>query len=747
MQDLLSRMTIEEKTTQLMQGDISNWVNTTTGEFNETGLVENFEQKAGQFFAGLDMTWEVLTTNIRRGQDYAMNETRLGIPALVHSEGIHGFLIGNATIFNSAIGQACTWNRTQTHEMAKQIALESKALGVSQLFSPSADLARELRFGRVEETFGEDPYLVGEMAAAYIEGLQGENVMATIKHYTGFSMPEQGLNTGPVHGGERELRRTWLPPFHKAIIDAGAWSVMSSYNSYDGVPMVSDHHVLTEILRNEWEYEYYVVSDAGGTDRLASRFFICPEPLNDYGESVTEGNECITLEALVAGNDVEMVGGSFNFRAIPALVEAGRLSEDVVDTAVSRLLRAKFAMGLFEHPYQIAPESEWHNIINNDHAKQLAREQDRDSIVLLKNDHDILPIAKNRTVAMIGPMADGFMNYGDYVVYRSQYRGVTPRDGVEAVIGEEQVTYAQGCERWSLDQSGFEEAIEAAEGADVAVVVVGTWSRDQVELWQGLNATTGETVDVNDLSLVGAMGPLVEAIVNTSTPVVVVFQSGKPVTEPWLSNTTASIVQQFYPSQEGGNALADILFGDTNPNGKLSVSFPHSVGDLPVHYDYLNSGRQTPVDPGFQGADGQLYFERAYALGNPGPWFPFGHGLSYTTFEYSNVTLSSTNVTATDVITATVEVTNNGTRDGGEVVQLYVKDMLASVDVPNKQLKGFEKVLISAGETVEVEIELDVAQLGVWNRTMQYEVEAGDFTIYMGSSSGDLRANATLRVG
>lgn len=408
-QDLLSRMTIQEKAAQLMQGDISNWLNTTSGTFNHSGLVQNFEQKAGQFYVGYPISWEWLAENIKRGQDYAVNQTRLGIPALVQTEGIHGFLIGNATIFNSPIGYACSWNRTQVEQMARQIGREAQALGVSQLFAPLADLARELRYGRVEETFGEDGYLTGELAYSYVKGLQSLNVAATVKHYTGFSNPEQGLNTGPVHGGERELRTTWLPSFKRAIMDAGAWSIMSSYNSYDGIPIVADHHTLTEILREEWGYEYFVTSDAGGTDRLSNAFYVCSPELNSYGGPITEGNECITLNALPAGGDVEMGGGSFNYRAIPELVASGRLDEGLVDTAVARLLRTKFAMGLFEQPYQIAPRSEWHNIINNDYAKRLAREIDRDSIVLLKNDHGVLPLDKNKKVAVIGPMAKGWM--------------------------------------------------------------------------------------------------------------------------------------------------------------------------------------------------------------------------------------------------------------------------------------------------------------------------------------------------
>jgi beta-glucosidase len=756
-------MTLQEKTTQLMQGDISNWLNVTSGTFNRTGLETSFDQKAGSYYVGYPISWDWLVDNIKVAQDYSMDETRLGIPPIVQTEGIHGFLIENATIFNSPIAHGCSFNRSLIERMAKQIAVEAKALGVTQLFAPVADLARELRFGRVEETYGEDPYLAGQFALHYVLGMQSLNVSAMIKHFAASAMPEQGLNTGPIHAGERELRTTWLEPFKPAIREGSVWSIMSSYVSYDGIPQVADHHTVTEILREEWGYDFYVMSDAGATDRLASPFRICPSPLNKYGQEVNEGNDCVTLEALPAGTDVEMGGGSFNYRSIPELVEAGRLDIATVDQAVARQLRTKFTMGLFENPFPAVLKSERENLINTPEAKELARDLDRESIVLLKNDEKILPISKSAKVAVIGPMADGFMNYGDYVVYQSQYRGVTPLAGIRNAVGNGTVSYAKGCERWSIDQSGFPEAIAAAEAADVAVVVVGTWSRDQQELWQGVNAyvsrsistwmatckltvhrTTGEHIDVSDLNLVGAMSPLARAIVDTKTPTVIVFSSGKPITEDWISNTTASLVQQFYPSEEGGNALADILFGDHSPSGKLSISFPHDVGTLPINYDYLNSGRTS--NPGMILESGEIVFGSNYVTNTPQPWFPFGYGLSYTTFAYSALTLSAYNATATDTITASVSITNNGTRDGAEVVQLYVKDMLASVDVPNIRLKGFEKVMVPAGETVEVEMTLDVGELGVWNRKMEYEVEAGAFTVWAGASSLDLRSNATLMV-
>ncbi|KAB2579451.1 Beta-glucosidase BoGH3A [Lasiodiplodia theobromae] len=733
-QDLLSRMTLQEKVAQLIQGDITNFINATTGEFNASGLVWNMEWRAGQIWTGYPIPQQTIAEAGKIAQDYLLHNTTLGIPALLQNEGIHGVSYFNSTIFNSPIAHACSFNTELIGEMADVIAEEALALGINQIFAPVVDLARELRFGRVEETYGEDPYLAGEMGYAYVRALESHNVSAMVKHFAGFSNPEQGLNTGPVHGGERELRTTWLPPFHRAIIDAGATSVMSAYHSWDGVPAVADHHTLTDILRGEWGYEYYVSSDAGGTDRLCKSFKMCrADPID---------KEAVTMYALPAGNDVEMGGGSYNFETIIDLVGSGKLDLDIVDEAVARTLRTKFVLGIFEDPYRAVPANETAQHIHTAKSVALARKLDAESIVLLENKESVLPLDKSANVAVIGPMAD-FMNYGDYVVEGSQYRGVTPFAGIKAASSGT-VTYALGTERWSNDQSGFPEAIAAAEAADVAVVVVGTWSRDQTELWTGLNATTGEHVDVHSLRLVGAQNALVKAIIDTGKPTVVVFQSGKPVTEPWISRNATALVQQFYPSEEGGNALADVLFGDHNPSGKLSVGIPHDVGTTPVFYDYLNSGRT--IDAGEIYDNGTMLFGHQYVLSTPVPLYEFGYGKSYSEFAYSNVTLSQAEVGASDVVTASVSVTNNSTRDGQEVVQLYVSDLIASVAVPNKELKGFKKVLVKAGETVDVDFDIDVSKLGVWDIRMKYVVEPGEFAIYVGSSSADLRGNATLTV-
>lgn len=399
--DLLSRMTIEEKTAQLLQGDISNWINTTTNAFNYSGLVWNFANRAGQFYVGYPIAQSWISEGIKKAQDYIMKNTTLGIPAFVQTEGIHGLLVGNATIFNSPIAHACSWDPELVQDMAAVIAQESLALGVNQLFAPLADLARELRYGRVEETFGEDAHLVGEMAYSYVKGVQGGNVSATVKHFAGFSMPEQGLNTGPVHGGERELRTTWLPSFKRAIIDAGAYSIMGAYHSYDGIPAIADHHMMTEILRDEWGYKYWLTSDAGATDRLCCSFKMCQcKPID---------MEAVTLYALPAGNDVEMGGGSYNFKTIPKLVEEGKLDIKVVDTAVARQLRAKFEMGLFENPYLGVSPNKTKELIHTKKNVELARKLDAESIVLLENRKNTLPLSKSANVAVIGPMAD-FVN-------------------------------------------------------------------------------------------------------------------------------------------------------------------------------------------------------------------------------------------------------------------------------------------------------------------------------------------------
>ena len=421
--DLLKRMTIEEKTSQLLQGDIRNWLNIDNNKFNASGLAWSTDKRGGSYYVGVAIPPQWINDAVKKAQDYAVTNTSLGIPPWVQTEGIHGLLAINATIFNSPIAQACSFNPELIRKMGAAIAEESKAIGVNQILGPLADLARELRFGRVEETYGEDPYLTGEMAYEYVKGLQGGGVSAMVKHFTAFASPEQGLNTGPVHGGERELRTTYLPPFHRAIIDGEATSIMTSYNSYDGVPVVASHFMLTQILRNEWGYKYFTMSDAGATDRLCFAFKMCEEKPID--------KVAVTNYVLPAGNDVEMGGGSYNFEVIPQLVKAGKLDIKIVDTAVERELRAKFKMGLFEKPYLGSPASAFDRHVHTKEHVALARQLDAESIVLLENHNNVLPLKKTANVAVIGPMGHGYINYGDYVVWNSSKRGVSPYDGIK----------------------------------------------------------------------------------------------------------------------------------------------------------------------------------------------------------------------------------------------------------------------------------------------------------------------------
>ncbi|KXX73014.1 Periplasmic beta-glucosidase [Madurella mycetomatis] len=708
--DLLSRMTIEEKASQLLQGDIRNWMNETTGALNRTGLEWSTRVRGNSFYVGVSVPNEWLSEHIKAAQDYIQEDTYLGIPAFVQTEGIHGFLAYNATIFNSPIAHGCSWNPALVEEMAGVIAKEARAIGANQLFAPVADLARELRHGRVEETYGEDGFLAGELAYAYVKGVQSAGVSAMVKHFAAFDITEQGLNTGPAHGGERELRTTFLPEYRRAIMDGGAFSIMTAYHSYHGIPAVSDPHLLTDILRDEWKYKYFTMTDAGASDRLCVDFKMC-------------ASDPIDKDAIVQSSTSSRPAVTWRWEEIPALVSSGKIEENDVDTVVARVLRAKFELGLFETPFPGLPTPR-----GQQGASRGKTCRSR---------------AEDASIVVIGPMAHGYMNYGDYVVADSATYGITPLDGIKAV-GEGQITYSKDCERWSTSQEGFPEAIAAAEAADVAVVIVGTWSRDQNELWQNLNATTGELVDVNSLDLVGAQEPLVRAIVEAGKPTVVVFSSGKPVTAPWISDNAAALIQQFYPSEQGGTALASVLFGDVNPSGKLAVSFPHSVGDLPVYYDHWDSGRSASPNAGVAHENGTLVFGRQYVLGEPRPLYEFGYGQSYSTFTYSDVAVDKQAVHERDTVTVSVTVKNTSDRDGKEVVQVYVKDLVASVVVPNIQLKGFEKVFIKAGESKRVSVKVKMQDLGVWNSRMKYVVEPGDFRFFVGASSNDFRGNVTV---
>ncbi|KAI8070929.1 glycoside hydrolase family 3 protein [Gongronella butleri] len=716
-EDLLKRMTLEEKQYQLMQ---NNMIEVDYGML-KNGTLPPY----GAFFADM-MPRDPLAALVNATQDYFLHNTRLGIPSLMTSEGIHGYLDPNSTIFPAPLAMACSFNPDLLQQVGNVIGTEAESVGCQNILAPVLDLSRELRWGRVEENYGEDPHLTGEMGTAFVKGLQGtpkkgtaktakHRVASMVKHFVAHGSSMGGLNSAPVEGGERYLRSLYLLPFKKAILEGGAMSVMSAYHAYDGVPCTANHHTLTDILRGEWGFQGFVESDMRAVDQLCSLHYTCDPSFNDPAAAVM---------ALNAGVDVEMVSDPMHFANIEDQVKKGNLDIKVVDEAVRRLLRAKFLLGMFENPWV---SNDYNTTIHAPAHVALSQQVDEESMVLLEND-GVLPLAKDTKIAVIGPQAN-VMQYGDYIYPGGFDRGVTPLAGLQAKVGNSKIIYEQGCELWSNDQSGFDDAVAAAKKADVALVMVGTWTRDQTLLWNGANATTGEHVDVNDLGLVGAQLDLVKAIQNTGVPTVVIYISGKPIAEPWIKNHANAVLQVFYPGEMGGHALANILYGDANPSGKLSVSFPTYVGSLPVYYNFLNGGRAT--DAGMITENGTMVFGHQYALGTPNALWYFGHGLSYTTFNYTGLSAANATVSAKEV-NVSVTVKNTGKRDGKEVVQVYIRDYISSVVTPFQALKGFTKVHLKAGESKRVTVPIKVEELAVWTVNNGYKVEPGQFIAYVG---------------
>ncbi|KAI0751981.1 glycoside hydrolase family 3 protein [Irpex lacteus] len=735
-------MTIEEKVAQLIQGDINGWMNMTdplddTLTYNQTGLVEMLTTKSGAVWGGYLAKWDKIVYAITIGQKYLMENTTLGIPAIFQTEGLHGFT-DNGTIWPSPIGLAASFNTDLLQKAASTIADEAEGLGYSQAFAPVLDLSRELRWGRVEENFGEDPFLTGEMGHAFVTGLQSgrrrnasstavARMAATCKHFAAFGSPQGGLNIAQVSGGERELRSTYLKPFNRACLDS--LSIMTAYSTYDGIPAVANTHLLTDILRKEWGYKWFVTCDAGSIDLLITTHGTCAD------------REC-AARAGVENYSGEMGGGTYTYLTLPDQVKAGNISVKYIDDTVKSILRTKFALGLFENPY---PYADYESTLRTSKTRELLHQMEQETIILLENRNNVLPLSKSiGSVAVIGPQADR-VSFGDYVFFNSSLNGISPLDGFKQLLSNTsvKVNYAEGSKLWSNDQSGFQEAVDAAKSSDVAIVLVGTWSLDQTLLWTpGTNATTGEHVDVSDLGLVGAQLDLVKAVKEAGKPTIVVLVSGKPVAEPWIQENADAVIQQFYPGELGGLALAEVVFGDVNPSGKLPVSFPRSVGTTPVFYNYIKGSR--PLDPGLVYDNGTLQFGHQYVLDSPIPLWSFGHGLSYTTFNYTNLKISPSPIISTKQdFTVTVTVTNNGKVDGKEVVQVYATDVVSSVATPNQELVGFEKVSLKAGQSQTVSIPVKASQLAVWTVKQTFTVEPGQFLIKVGTSDQSF-VNTTL---
>ncbi|MEJ8770123.1 glycoside hydrolase family 3 N-terminal domain-containing protein [Prevotella sp. HCN-7019] len=731
-EDLLGRMTLEEKIAQMNMNGMGEYRQLPHG----AGVVES------PFISVQEIARMSSETKC-----YARENTRLGIPPIQIGECLHGQLAMGATIFPQAIAQGSTWNPALVERMASVIALEASASGVDQALSPLFDLAREPRYGRTEECYGEDPYLVARMGVAFVEGMQGKaeytrvhgiapgKLMCTAKHFAGYSVPAGGINLAPSSLGEREMRTLHLYPFEKVVKDANVCAVMPSYNEVDGMPAHSNRWLLTDVLRGEWGFSGYIFTDYGGLSQL-----------HNFHHVAADASEAAVM-GINAGVDLEAARPDAYAR-LSDLVKAGKVKEEQIDTAVRRILRAKFMAGLFDKPY---PDPErLSEVVHRPEHVALALEVAQESAVLLKNDSALLPLdaSKLKSLAVIGPNADQ-VQYGDYTYTRDNRSGVTILQGLRDRLGSRvQINYAKGCNITGSDRSGIAAAVEAASKSDVAVVVLGETSVILSGLGWGVGLgeneprdpfVSGEGYDLTSLDPPGVQRELLQAVCATGKPVVLVMVHGRPWSIGWEKDHVPAILEAWYPGEQGGNAIAGILFGDVNPSGRLNCSVPRSVGHLPVTYDYKPSARGINREPGTPEKPG-----RDYVFSSPAPLFAFGHGLSYTTFEYSDLKID--NNASAKTVRVSVNVRNTGSRDGKEVVQLYVNDRVSSVTTPQKMLKGFDKIELKTGEQKTVTFDLPYDELALWNASMQRVVEPGEFSVMIGRSAEDIALSGSFVV-
>lgn len=745
-ENLLALMTLDEKLAQLSCLWSTAFVS--TGSFDPNIVTEKMPHGIGQVTrigASTGLHPQQSAAFMNAIQQAVVERTRLGIPVIVHEESTGGFCHRDATVFPQGIGLAATWDPALVKQVAEVIRAQMLAVGARHALAPVLDVARDPRWGRVEETYGEDPVLTGTIGTAYVQGLQSDNlhhgVAATAKHFLGYSMSEGGRNWGPVQMGPRELREVYAEPFAAVIRDAGLATIMNSYSSVDGLPCAGSPAILTGLLRNELGFAGAVVADYASVLMLMDHHHVAATP-----------GEAARL-ALLAGLDMELPVVDCYGAPLTAEVEAGRVPLEVIDTAVRRVLRLKFQLGLFEHPYvdaEIASAS-----FQTPEQRALAHQAAAASTILLSND-GILPLSPAvKRVAVIGPGADDErLLQGDYhypahleMIYAApksvevtgllvpQAAGsyapgpyftphITPLAGLRAALGNEvEVRYASGCEVLGDDRSGFAEATQLARDADVAIVVVAGRS--------GLlrSSTVGEGNDATNLDLTGVQEELIEALAATETPLVVVVLSGRVHTLASVAERASALLQVFPPGEEGGHALADVLTGKINPGGRLPVSLPRSVGQLP-NYVGLRAGGDYPM------------FYGDYIDAPVSPLFAFGHGLSYTTFTYRDLAVQATSTT--EPIAVSIEVCNTGERAGDEVVQLYCRDEVASVARPRRILLGFARVSLLPEQACRVTFTVHPSRLAFYDPHMRFVTEPGAFTFSIGASSADIRAEKTV---
>ncbi len=744
--DLVARMTTDEKLAQI--GCLWSTQLVDAGGFSEA--------KAGKLLAhGTGHVTRIgASTGLRPResaafmnaiQRYLVERTRLGIPAVVHEESCAGLCARDATQFPQAIGLAATFDPELVERIAGVIRAQMLAVGARHTLAPVLDIARDPRWGRTEETFGEDPYLVGRLGVAYVRGLQTDDlargVVCTGKHFVGYGASDGGHNWAPARIPPRELREVFAAPFEAAIREAGLASVMNAYHELDGVPCGASKEILDDLLRGEMGFEGTVVAD----------YFAVLDLLTYHKTAADKGEAA--RRALEAGLDMELPSVDCFGAPLREEIERGRVPMALVDRAVRRVLVQKLALGLFEQPY--VDESAAAAVYDTPAQRDLARLAAAKSLVLLRNEGDLLPLdrARLRRIAVIGPSADDVrLHQGDYhypahleIIYKRPGRvprsdevtfapgpffprTVTLLEGIRAAAAPDtEVLHAKGCEITGDARDGFGEAVEAARGAEVTIVCVGGRS--------GLtdDCTSGEFNDAADLGLTGAQQALVEAVVATGTPTVVVLVNGRPLALPWIAEHVPAVIEAWIPGEEGGHAIAGALFGGVNPAGRLPVSLPRHVGQLPVHYNHKPSGRRSQIRGDYTDLPSK-------------PLYPFGHGLSYTRFEYANLGIEPSRLGPDGAVAISLDVTNTGERAGCEVVQLYLNDVVASATRPVKQLAGFVRTEIAPGQTRRVRFRLDASQLGFYDREMRFVVEPGTIKVMVGASSEDIRLEGGFEI-
>lgn len=703
--DLMAKMTLEEKVGQLNQYN---------DDITATGPVTKDADKAGQVRAGKlgSILNAVGVKNTRNWQDQAM-QSRLKIPLLFGQDVIHGF----RTTFPIPLGETASWDMTLIEKSARIAAIEASAHGIHWTFAPMVDIGRDPRWGRVMEGAGEDTYLGSLVAKARVKGFQGNGlgsadaVMACTKHFAAYGAAVGGRDYNAVDMSLRQLNETYLPPY-KATVEAGVATFMNSFNDINGIPATGNKYIQRDLLKGAWNFKGFVVSDWGSIGEMIPHGF-------------AKDNKDAALKAIIAGSDMDMESRSY-INNLTELVKEGKVDMKLVDDAVRRILTKKFEMGLFDDPYKFCNEKREKEQENNPEHRAFAREIGAKSIVLLKNQTQLLPLSKStKKVAIIGPFAKATIdNHGFWSIAfpDDNQRIITQYDGIRTQLDKNsELLYAKGCNVNDSDKSMFAEAVETAKKAEVVIMTLG----------EG-HAMSGEAKSRSNIHFSGVQEDLLKEIAKTGKPIILMINAGRPLVFDWASDNIPTIMYTWWLGTEAGNSIADVIFGKVNPGGKLPMTFPRTEGQIPIYYNHYNTGR-----PAKNNTD-RNYVSAYIDLDND-PAYPFGFGLSYTTFKYSDFNVNATNLKGNQILTASIKVTNSGNYDGDEVVQLYIRDLVGKVVRPVKELKGFQKIFLKKGESKTVSFNITPDDLKFYDDELNFDWEAGEFDIMIGTSSAEVQ--------